>query len=102
MPRVQAKVEYPDFQKVVADVKRFGPLTEQYAETVAAQQGWRRPTGDRLDYNTRRDRGTQYLHGLIFRGEATETDVARAVWRFHLDRAQAAEMAHVTPYRDYL
>lgn len=101
MPRIPANTTLPDYQEVERDVKRFGPMTRQYAESVAVKMGWRHPNGDKLAYNTRRSRGVDYLHGLLFRGEATVTEVARKVYSFHLDRAQAAELADVTPFYGY-
>ena len=93
MPRVPA-TDAPDFQAVVRDVKRFGPLTQAYGEHLAQKMGMRMSNTDPMPYTTRRSRGSDFLRSLVFRGEATETDVARAVWKFHLDRSQAAEMAH--------
>lgn len=101
MPRVKSTLEFPDYQKVFADVQRLGPLTQAYGEHVAAKMGWRHPNGDKLAYTTRRTRGADFLHRLLFREETTITDVARAVWRFHLDKFVAAETSHVRPYREF-
>ena len=101
MPRVQGNTTAPGYQEVLADVERLGPLTRQFAESLAAKMDFRRPNGNKLPYAVRQSRGTDYIHSLLYRGAIGVADVARAVHQYHTDRAQAQEQADVTPFYGY-
>lgn len=91
MPRIPANTVPPDFHAIVADLRKFGPMTQQYAESQIGTV--RTAKGDPLRGQALRDRATALLHERLSRGEVSEVDIARAMSRFFTDKAQAAEMA---------
>lgn len=101
MPRVQSTSTPPTYEQVREDVKRHGPLTAAYAETVARKMGLRHSSGDLLQYKSRRDRGGHFLRGLVATGKLAEDDLVAAVAQFAADKATEAERATILPHFDY-
>lgn len=91
MPRIPASTEPPSFHEIVTDLRKFGPLTQMFAESQVGTV--RTAKGDPLRGQALRTRAVGMLHERLTRGDVSEVEIARAMSSFYIDRAQAAEMA---------
>lgn len=97
MPRARS-TGAPDFQEVIRDVRRLGPLTEAYGEYLVRTRGYQLPS---MAYSARRRRGTEILRELLYFGDVSENNVIQAVYEFHLNRVTTGERASITPNYEF-